>query len=431
MSSQAPKSGCLKPLLIGVIGLTVISGLTFFLVFTRGLYRAPDPLEAALVIRNAQVFDGDSVLAGQPTVVVEDGRIACLGDCDTPPEARVIDASGQSLLPGLIDGYSRFYAPTQENLSQGDLAGLISFIKQRPDVRRHLLAAGVTTLFSAGDLPQNILLLKDQVETGDLAGPRVRCTGPDFTAPGGYPLATIYAGQDNLEEQATRALASAPKAQQEAAQLLSNGVDAIKIVYDDLNGQVAKLDQSVVQALIAVAEDKGRYAVVRCGTAADLRTAAELGARVLAYGPAEALDSATIAVMQAQDVVYYPLLARRLSAERPRVRANLKALLAAGVAVGVGADPRGEDQSFGRALHDELVAQVEAGRDPRSALRAATRLNARALRLDDQTGHLAEGLQADLILVQGRPWDDIEAIRQVRFVLKGGRVLVENGELVE
>ena len=424
------KSGCLRPLLIGIIGLTLVSGITIFFVFTRGLYRAPAMLEQPLVIQGAQVFDGDSLLPGTPTLLIEQGNITCLGNCDTPPDARVIDASGLSLLPGLIDGYTRFYAPTQENLSRSDLGGLLSFIKQRPDVRRHLMAAGVTTLFSAGDLPRNILLLKDQQATGDLAGPRIRSAGPDFTAEGGFPL-NLYAGNENLEKEAVRTPNSPAKAQQEAAKLLGYGLDAVKIVYDDHNGDLPKLDRETLKALIAVADDKGAYAVVRCGTDEDLRTAAELGARVLAYGPAAPLDSATMALMREKDLVYYPLLARRPRAEHPRLRENIQALLAAGVAVGIGSDPRGEEQQFGRSLHDELAAQVQAGRSPLDALVAVTRLNARTLRIDDRSGQISQGMAADLVLVQGRPWDDIEAIRQVRWVIQEGRIMVEQGEVVE
>ncbi len=424
------KSGCLRPLLIGIIGLTLISGFTIFFVFTRGLYRAPDVLDQPLVIEGAQVFDGDSLLPGTPTLVVEQGQITCLGDCEVPTDARRIDGSGMSLLPGLIDGYARFYAPTQENLSRSDLGGLLSFIKQRPEVRRHLMAAGVTTLFSAGDLPQNILLLKDQQSTGDLAGPRIRSAGPDFTAQGGFPL-DLYEGNENLEEEAVRAPNSPAKAQQEAAKLLGYGLDAVKVVYDDFNGDLPKLDRGTLRALIAVADNKGAYAVVRCGTAEDLRTAAKLGARVLAYGPAAALDSATMALMRAQDVVYYPMLARRPRAEHPRLRKNIQALLDAGVEIGIGSDPRGEAQQFGRSLHDELIAQVEAGRSHTDALVAATRLNARTLRIDDRTGQISPGMAADLILVQGRPWDHIEDIRQVRWVIQQGRIMVEQGEVVE
>ena len=431
-SPSSSKSGCLKPLLIGVIGATLISGLTIFFVFTRGLYHPPELPEAPLVIENAVIFDGDSVLPGQPRVVIEGETIRCIGaDCETPEGAQVIDAQGQSLLPGLIDGYLRFYAPSSENLSQNDLSGFFSFVKQRPEVRRNLIRAGVTTLFSAGDLPQNILLLKDQQQTWDLAGPRIRCAGPDFTAPEGYPLDPLYRGNESLEEDGVRTSNDPATAQQEAAELLGYGMDAIKVVYSDEAGQVPKLDREVLRGLIEVAEKKGAYAVVHCGDRGDLRTAAELGAKVLAYGPAELLDSVTIALMREKDVVYYPLLASRPRAERPRLRDNVQALLEAGVRVGLGSEPRGEDAVFGRSLHDELIAQVEADRDPLEALQAATRGAARTLRIDDRLGHLAQGLQADLILVEGRPWEAVEDIRQVQTVIQGGRIMLRDRKIQE
>lgn len=432
MSNPQPESTnrYIRPVLITVIGLTLISGLTIFFTFTQGLYRPPSLPETPIVIQGAQVFDGDSLLPGTPTVVIEGEAIACLGKgCEVPAEAQVIDGTGLTLMPGLIDGYVRFYAPTQENLSQGELSGFLSYVKQRPDVRRNLLAAGVTSVFSAGDLPQNILLLKEQQAEGEMAGPRLLCAGPDFTAPDGFPQKPLYAGNETLEEEGVRTQTDPAAAQQEAAKLLSYGLDAVKLVYDDLDGRVPKLDAKVMKAVIQVAASEGSYAVVRCGSNEDLRTAVQAGARVVAYGPAAPLDSSTIALLAQESVVYYPLMASRSRADLPRLRENVAALRAAGVSVGLGSAPNGESMQFGESLLREVELQAGSGRAPLELLQQLTRAAARSLRIDDRTGHLAEGLQADLVLLRGNPLEDLDALGAVQWVLQGGRIMVADGEL--
>ena len=425
MNQPSSKNRFIRPLLIGIIGFTLLSGGTIFFTFTRGLYKPPSLPDAPIVIEQATIFDGDSVLTGHPKVVIEDGVITCLGeDCEVPTGAEIIDASGLSLMPGLIDGYLRFYSPTEENLSQGGLSGFLSFVKQRPQVRKNLIQAGVTTVFSAGDLPQNILLLKDQQSKWDLAGPRIVATGPDFTAPEGYPL-TIYAGNEALEKEGVRTQTDPAAAQQEAAKLLSYGVDAVKIVYDDLGGKLPKINTDILRGLIEVANQNGSFAVVRCGNEQDLQEASKLGARILAFGPATSLDSSTINALFQADITYFPLLSSRSRADRPRLRENLVAMRSRGVKVGIGSMPRGEKARFGESLHQEMLALQEVGFPPAEILQMATHQAAVAIKVDDQVGNIAPGKQADLILLQGKPWEDLSAFKDIQQVMLGGRFMLE------
>jgi imidazolonepropionase-like amidohydrolase len=72
---------------------------------------------------------------------------------------------------------------------------------------------------------------------------------------------------------------------------------------------------------------------------------------------------------------------------------------------------------------EELVCRVQAaGQSPLAAITSGTSVAAEALRLGDQFGSVAPGLQADLIAVQGDPTKDITALRRVMFVMKGGKV---------
>jgi imidazolonepropionase-like amidohydrolase len=79
---------------------------------------------------------------------------------------------------------------------------------------------------------------------------------------------------------------------------------------------------------------------------------------------------------------------------------------------------------FGGGLVDELERLTRAGLSARAALLAATRDAARALRLDDQLGSIAVGMTADLLIVDGTPWEQVTALRNVRAVIQDGQRVV-------
>src|SRR5437773_1360354 len=81
----------------------------------------------------------------------------------------------------------------------------------------------------------------------------------------------------------------------------------------------------------------------------------------------------------------------------------------------------------GRNVEDLICRVQQAGETPMHAIIAATSLNAEALGLGDRIGAIAPGLEADIIAVDGAPLQDITALRRVSFVMKGGRVVRDDG----
>lgn len=109
------------------------------------------------------------------------------------------------------------------------------------------------------------------------------------------------------------------------------------------------------------------------------------------------------------------------TAERRRLRdldlAIVRALHAHGVAI-----VAGTDQAVpGYSIHREMELYVEAGLSPMEAIRSATAVPAKAMRLDSELGTIAPGMRADLILVDGDPLTDIRNLRRVTTVVTGGR----------
>lgn len=144
---------------------------------------APAALAADLLIRNATLLDG----TGAPprpgvSILVRDGRIAEIGPAVEAPGVPQIDATGATVLPGLIDGHVHFlFAPGSG--FRGDSRETIRALNAQH--LRAYLASGVTTVLEPGTTPEAAREMQDWLRAGN-PGPRVLTTGPYMRPPGGY-----------------------------------------------------------------------------------------------------------------------------------------------------------------------------------------------------------------------------------------------------
>ena len=436
MASPKPK-GCFTTILIAIIIITSLSLAGLYLLLNTGLYDGKDADYESLAITDVDIFDGNQILVNQ-TVIIEGDEITCVGqDCAIPTEAKKIDGKGKSLLPGLIDMHVHFYAATSENADMSPQRQLLDYIKQRPDVRKNLHEAGVTTIRSVGDIAENILKLKQQIDYGEMVGPKVFTTGPIFTAPNGHPVSTIYKGNDVLIENGTRQAESVKEAEAWIEELAKQGVQGIKAVYDDMVGEVPKLNGEILQAIINKAHEQNLWVTVHTGTAQDIKEVVEWDVDVVEHGASDLIDSTTAKIMAENGITYVPTLATMessfenketlLSSERVK---NITLLAKAGVPIGAGTDTYGK-MTFGKSLHRELELLVEAGLTPIEALSGATKVAALSLKLDHSIGMIEKGKEADLILVNGKPWENISDIRNIAKVFQNGVQVVEKGKVID
>lgn len=394
-------------------------------------------------ITNAQIFDGSEVI-DERTVVLDGGLIRAVGG-PIPQDATIVDGTGGTLLPGLIDSHVHT-----------DMDGL-----------RDALAFGVTTEL---EMQGRWTAKKRRQIAGrnDVADLRTSMMG--VRPKGGHPSEYITASGNLLIRYLARlpfvmpSVQTPDQATRFVAKQVAGGADYIKIFVED--GSVIGypglpvLDDATLRAAVAAAHRQGKLAIAHISTAYGAERVTAAGVDGLAHLFLDAPTPGLIAAIAASGCFVIPTLvtlstafgnsAARLAAD-PRVRARLsqewldalersmnvypqgdvdgacssvRALRDAGVDILAGSDvsepiPILGGLAHGASLHHELQLLVRAGFAPVDALRSATSVPARRFLLTDR-GRIAPGARADLLLVDGDPTTTISDTLSRRAVWRSG-----------
>jgi len=384
----------------------------------------------SFVIRHARVFDGRRVISGED-VWVEGGTIRAVGkSLRTAPGAAEIDATGDTILPGLIDSHTHDW---------GDSA-------------RQALLFGVTTELNQAAPPKFVAdLRRAEAEGKAFDSASLLSAGNVVTPPKGH--GTEYG-------LTVPTLANPSEAQAFVDARIAEGSDYIKIILEDgraCGQEYTRLSDEELAATVAAAHKRGKLAIVHISTQEDARMAIAAGADGIAHLFADAPPRAdvvslmrrrhafaitTLTVIQsalgtvsgrlllgdprvaeflspaAQAQMKKPI-AFRCAGELANAFAAVMRLREAGVPILAGTDAPAPGSSNGASLHGELELLVRAGLSPSEALAAATSVPAGTFHLDDR-GRIVRGLRADLVLVHSDPTSDITATRDIVAVWKAG-----------
>lgn len=384
--------------------------------------RATAPATPATLIYAGRVFDSEAgQMLGPRLILVQDGRIAEIGSAlAVPPGTRRLDLRDYTVLPGLIEAHAHLLME-----HPGDEHNTLTVTKAvaiegeplralRGAARaRSYLEAGYTTVRDLGNAGRYAdVALKRAIAEGSVPGPRLFVSGPGL-APEGGQVPDLAPGQGAIVDGDYRVVRGAEDARQAVREHVYHGVDLVTLYSDSApNKTVLSVDE--MRAIVGEAHRYGLKVSAHAG--ADDAVARALDAGVDAIEHGDGASEATLGRMGRQAV---PLVAA--SSHEALRRAH-----AAGVALAAGSDltaTRGLPR--GNAARQLLASWREAGLAPRDILQAATINGARLLgaAAGSGLGVLEKGAHADIVAVRGDPLEDLEALGQVVFVMKGGQVV--------
>ncbi|MDX1421328.1 MAG: amidohydrolase family protein, partial [Rubricoccaceae bacterium] len=384
----------------------------------------------ALVGGRVITMRGDEVIE-RGTVVVRGNRIVAVGPADlmdVPADAEVIDVSGHTLMPGLVDVHAHaghFYSGMLPRANWSYYANL---------------AYGVTTMHDPSAGTETVFTLSELVKAGEVVGPRVFSTGTILYGADGDFRATVNSLDDARSHlrrlQAVGAFSvksyNQPRRDQrqqvlQAARELgmlvmpeggSTHVHNLTMIVDGHTGiehafPVAPLYEDILRLWGESGVFYTPTLVVGYGGLwgenywyATQRVWED--ERLLTFTPRGVVDArARRRLLVPDDELYHITLAE-----------GAKALSDRGVGVTLGA----HGQMQGVAAHWELWMFGQGGMTPLEALRAATLNGARYIGLDGDLGSLEAGKLADLLVLSENPLDDLRHTRDLRFVMANGRL---------
>ena len=400
----------------------------------------------AILLNDATLIDGTGAdPRPHVSVLVEEGRIARIaaaGTIATPDGARVIDCAGLTLMPGLTDAHVHLGLTATSD--QEPIESHVSYVLKVVENIRLALDEGFTTVRDAGGLDPAYALA---VASGQIAGPRILPSGSFLSITGGHgdhrspwsdvltpSIPGLVAHTELVDGVDAVRLAARTQLRRGATQVKLFASGGVMSPTDPLDS----LQFSVEEIAAAVHEAKafGKYAMAHCHTSAAMNNALDAGVRSIEHG--SILDEQTARKMADHDAFLVPTLviiellsrmpelpeASRIKTEmvHGKTTASVMIAQAAGVHIGSGSDLLGPRQ---RRRAGELVEKAKHV-GAMGAIVSATETNAELFRLQDRIGTLAEGKDADMILVTGDPLDDIAVLvdaRNIPLVVKAGVVV--------
>jgi imidazolonepropionase-like amidohydrolase len=395
-------------------------------------------------------------MLGETTIVIEGGRIKEVSSSAQPPaDAKVIDLTTQTCMPGLIDAHTHLTGQTSRTEYVDKFHWEIADYAIRSTVyARRTLLAGFTTVRNLGDVANESVALRNAINAGIIPGPRIYTAGLAIGTTGGHADPTNgyrsdLAGNPGPADGIINSVDDAAKAVRQHYKL---GDDLIKImpsggVLDEsTSGDNAQMTLEEIKAVVATAHDYGFTVAAHAHGAEAIRRAVIGGVDSIEHGTFMDAEDMKLMVEHgtwyvptiiAGDFVarqskvpgyYPPQVAAKAAAIGPLIQATAGRAYKAHVKIAFGTDAA--VYPHGQNAH-EFELMVGAGMPPMFTIQAATINAAQLLKHDKDLGTVAAGKIADVVAVPGNPIDDISLMQRVSFVMKDGVVYKLNSVAID
>ncbi len=382
---------------------------------------------------------------GPSTITVTDGRIVSVepGLKPAPAGATLIDLSGKTVLPGLIDMHVHLASDPggdyrDEAVITDEYSTLIGAKNAQITLR-----AGFTTVRDLGSPVLGGFALRDAIAKGVIPGPRVVAAGTAISIVGGHGDVSGFRPQVNAALDGNNTCTGPEHCALRVRQFSKNGADVIKITATGgvLSQQGRGLGQHFtdpeMKAIVDTAHNLGLRVAAHAHGARGIDGAARAGVDTIDHGTFA--DAAALKAMKASGTAMVPTLLA-LEGVRQRLGKGIytptvekkgrdavaqrgKALRAAndqGIKVAFGTDAGVFEHGI-NAVEFALMVEM-GGLTPAQAITSATTTAAQLLDLETEIGQIAPGFSADIIAVDGDPLRDVRALESVRFVMARGRI---------
>jgi imidazolonepropionase-like amidohydrolase len=398
-----------------------------------------------ILIEGARCFDGAKLIADRVDIYLEGGRIAWIGSGSASADARRIKAADCFVMPGLIDTHVHLESPAVPDRT--------GYVVRTPETlmafyaahnARLTMEAGFTTIRNMGSYAS--VALRQAIERGLIDGPRI-LTGGYVDMTGGHfdmlrPLVFPRLPEDTADGEAA--------VRQAVRRHVRSGVDFIKIA--TTGGIVSEGDDSdwitytetEIAAICDEAHNLKRHVACHAQGTAGIKRA--LGADIDTLEHGTFMDREALQMLLKSKAILIPTLSffhgvvthgkalnlpqhwqEKCGPAYEAAKETVRMALKAGARVAYGTDSAGRQAPHGENA-TELELLVGLGYTPEQMLVAATRDAACAIGLGHETGSIAPGLSADVLLVDGDPLADISILQakdKLRQIIVRGRVMVD------
>ncbi|HZF13565.1 MAG TPA: amidohydrolase family protein [Thermoanaerobaculia bacterium] len=433
--------------LLCVAGVLLWAGMALPGMVSQAAGQVPAPA-APIVLKAARVFTSTSEHPLTPgMVLVEGNHITQVGaSLPVPPGAQVIDLGDATLLPGFIDAHVHLAMELGPDYYRDFYQGALRFPAEQAlyaaKYARLTLEAGFTTVRDVGSGEFIALGLRNAINAGIAAGPRMLIANHGIGSTGGHADEAPFP-PDRIKPGGTiEGICNGPAQCREAVRYqIKYGADVIKCMpsggvlslSDPVD--VPELTQEEMNAIVSEAHAWHRKVAAHCHGDAAAKIAIAAGVDSIEHG--SFLQDDTLRLMKEKGVYLVPTLfagawvgeqadhfpppiAVKARAASAAMQSMFQRALKAGVKIAFGTDSAVEPHGLDAR---EFALMVKNGMTPAQALLSATRSGADLLGLADQIGTIETGKLADLVAVPGDPLQDIKQTEKVSFVMQGGKVV--------
>jgi imidazolonepropionase-like amidohydrolase len=405
---------------------------------------APASAETVVVHAGRLIADASRPAAGPSTITITDGRITAVAPGLAPPPAgaRLVDLSGKTVLPGLIDMHVHLSGDPgsdfrDEAVDPDEWAALVGAKNARITA-----LAGFTTVRDLGSPPLVGFMLRRATEKGFIPGPRIVSSGPAISIIGGHGDVSGFRPEVIGALSIGNTCTGPEQCAARVREFSRAGADLIKITATGgvLSQQARGLGQHFtdpeMKAIVDTAHSLGLKVAAHAHADAGIAAAVRAGVDSIEHGTFA--SAATVRLMKERGTslvptlmaftgirerlgkgIYTPVVEEKVRMTLAEVGKAARLARTAGVPVVFGTDAAVFEH--GRNAQELALLVDLAGMSPAEAIASATTGAARLLDMDKEVGRIAPGYSADLIAVDGDPLRDVRALEHVDYVMVRGR----------